>query len=88
MPDALELEPRIAAVFASKLHVQIPSSETDLITTGLVDSLTFVQVLAQLEQEFDIHVSFEDLELDHIRSIARIARFVATKIQNGAGNPV
>jgi acyl carrier protein len=83
MPDATQLEPQIAALFASKLNVQVPSFETDLLDTGLVDSLTFVEFLAQLEQEFGIHVSLDDLELDHFRSIARIAGFVATKTQNG-----
>jgi acyl carrier protein len=83
MPDATQLQPRIAALFAGKLNVQVPSFETDLLDTGLVDSLTFVEFLAQLEQEFGIHVSLDDLELDHFRSIARIAGFVATKTQNG-----
>lgn len=83
MPDATHLEPRIAALFASKLNVQVPSFHTDLIDTGLVDSLTFVEFLAQLEQEFGIHVSLDDLELDHFRSIARIAGFVATKTLAG-----
>jgi acyl carrier protein len=83
MPDTTQFEPRIAALFAGKLNVQVPSFETDLLDTGLVDSLTFVEFLAQLEQEFGIHVSLDDLELDHFRSIARIAGFVATKTQNG-----
>jgi len=61
------------------LHLQVPSLDTDLIDTGLVDSLTFVEFLAQLEKEFGIHVSLEDLEIDHFRTISRIARFVATK---------
>ncbi|HVH66992.1 MAG TPA: acyl carrier protein [Gemmatimonadales bacterium] len=79
MSNPKQFEPRIAALFASKLNVQVPSFDTDLIDTGLVDSLTFVEFLAQLEQEFGIHVSLDDLELDHFRSIARIAGFVATK---------
>lgn len=86
MTDGKQLQPRIAALFASKLNVQVPSVETDLIDTGLVDSLTFVVFLAQLEQEFGIHVSLDDLDLDHFGSIARIARFLATKTQSGTGS--
>ncbi len=83
MPDTSTLTHQISALFAEKLHLQVPSLETDLIDTGLVDSLTFVEFLAHLEQEFGVRVSLEDLEIDHFRTIARIARFVATKSQNG-----
>ena len=79
MPDSSTLANQISALFAERLHLQVPSLDTDLIDTGLVDSLTFVEFLAQLEQEFGIHVSLEDLEIDHFRTISRIARFVATK---------
>jgi len=83
MPDTSTLARQISALFAEKLHRQVPSVDTDLIDTGLVDSLTFVEFLAQLEQEFGVQVSLEDLEIDRFRTIARIARFVAAKTQNG-----
>ena len=83
MPDSTNLERRIAVLFSDKLNVQVPSLETDLIDTGLVDSLTFVEFLAHLEQDFGVHVSLEDLEIDNFRTIARIAAFVATKSRNG-----
>jgi len=83
MPDSTKLEHRIAALFSDKLNVQVPSLETDLIETGLVDSLTFVEFLAHLEQDFAIHVSLEDLEIDHFRTITSIPAFVATKSHNG-----
>src|SRR5947209_12285439 len=79
MTDSTKVEDRIAALFADRLNVQVPSLETDLIETGLVDSLTFVEFLAHLEQDFGIHVSLEDLEIDHFRTITSIAAFVATK---------
>jgi acyl carrier protein len=88
MPDSRTLEPLISRLFAEKLNVDVPSVETDLIETGLVDSLIFVEFLAQLEEGFGIHLSLEDLEIDRFRTIARIASFVATKngkSGNGAG---
>ena len=84
MPDSSTLAHQISALFAEKLHLEVPLLDTDLIDTGLVDSLTFVEFLAQLEQEFGVQVSLEDLEIDHFRTIARIAAFVATKSRNGA----
>ena len=84
MPDSNKLAHQISALFAEKLHLQVPSVDTDLIDTGLVDSLTFVEFLAQLEQEFGVRVSLEDLEIDHFRTVTRIAAFIATKSRNGA----
>jgi len=83
MPDSNKLAHQISALFAEKLHRQVPSLDTDLIDTGLVDSLTFVEFLAQLEQEFGVQVSLEDLEIDHFRTVTRIAAFIATKSRNG-----
>ncbi|PYO78041.1 MAG: acyl carrier protein [Gemmatimonadetes bacterium] len=82
MADLRNLENQLSRLFAEKLNVEVPSVETDLIDTGLVDSLTFVESLAQLEAGFGVRVSLEDLEIDRFRTIARIARFIATK--NGA----
>jgi acyl carrier protein len=79
MSDTKQLANQISALFAERLHLDVPSPDTDLIDTGLVDSLTFVEFLAHLEQQFGIQVSLDDLEIDHFRTIARIARFVATK---------
>ena len=83
MPDSNTLAQQISALFAEKLHLRVPSPDTDLINTGLVDSLMFVGFLAQLEQEFGIQLSLQDLELDRFRTVTRIAAFVATKVRNG-----
>jgi acyl carrier protein len=79
MTDAKHVEGQLARLFAEKLHVDVPSVDTDLIDTGLVDSLTFVELLAQLEEAFGVQVSLEDLELDRFRTISRIAEFLGTK---------
>ena len=82
MPDSNTLAQQISALFAEKMHLQVPSLDTDLINTGLVDSLMFVGFLAQLEQEFGIQLSLQDLELDRFRTVTRIAAIVATKVRN------
>ncbi|HYU01583.1 MAG TPA: acyl carrier protein [Gemmatimonadales bacterium] len=83
MPDSNKLAYQISALLSEKWHLRVPSLDTDLINTGLVDSLMLVEFLAQLEQEFGIQVSLEDLEIDHFRTVTRIAAFVATKSRNG-----
>ena len=79
MADSRSLEDQLSRLFAEQLGIEVPSVETDLIDTGLVDSLTFVEFLAQLEAGFGVRVSLEDLEIDRFRTISSIARFIATK---------
>jgi acyl carrier protein len=80
MPDPTTLEGRISTLFAEKVGIPVPSVETELIDTGLVNSLTFVEFLTHLEEDFGIQVSLEDLEIERFRTIARIAGFVATRL--------
>ncbi len=77
--NATDIAARIVGLFAERLHLAVPSTEIDLFETGVLDSMTFVELLAHLESEFGVSVSLEDLELDNFRSIGRIAVFVATR---------
>jgi methoxymalonate biosynthesis acyl carrier protein len=78
--NASSLQDRIGKVFVQHLHIQAPSPDKDLIESGIIDSLTFVELLARLEQEFSIRIPLEDLDLNQFRSIARIGEFVRAKI--------
>lgn len=70
---------RIVRLFEEELHLEIPSADTDLFETGALDSMAFVELLLQLERQFGITVSFDDLELDNFRSIKKISEFVADR---------
>ena len=77
---AADLEDRIGNIFVQHLHVQAPSPDIDLIENGVIDSLAFVELLAQLEQEFSVRIPLEDIDLNHFRSIVRIGEFIETLI--------
>lgn len=79
MLDQMTLRDRITALFAEKLNIHVPSTDTELTEAGLLDSLAFVDLLVHLEQEFGTKCSLEDLDIDNFRSVARIARFIEAK---------
>ena len=81
---ANSLQDRITIVFVQHLHIEPPSLDKDLLETGTIDSLTFVELLSRLEQEFSIHISLDDLDLDQFRSIARIGEFIGTRLSKPA----
>jgi D-alanine--poly(phosphoribitol) ligase subunit 2 len=80
MPDASALREQVADVFRRSLNLDVPSPDTELFETGLLDSLAFVELLVALEQDFGVTTSVEDLEVDNFRSIARIAEFVTARM--------
>jgi acyl carrier protein len=76
MRDSDGLQARIAALLLDRLHLDVPSDETDLIDTGALDSMLFVELLAQLESEFGVAIGLDDIEVNAFRSIRSIAEFV------------
>ena len=83
MTDTLALQQQVTALFAEKLNLDVASAETDLIEAGLLDSLALVELLAQLEESFDVSISTDDLELENFRSITSIAMFVMQRTAVG-----
>ena len=79
MPRHSDLEARIARFFQASLNVDVPSHDTDLFETGALDSLAFVELVLLLEREFGVATAVDDLEVDHFRTIGRIAEFVAER---------
>jgi len=67
---------QIIHLLSERVHVEAPSADTDLMETGLLDSLTLVELMSSLEEQFGIHISFDEVEIDNFRSARRIAEFV------------
>jgi D-alanine--poly(phosphoribitol) ligase subunit 2 len=67
---------RLGALFAESFHIEAPAPDTDLLESGLLDSFQFVELLLQLEQRFGLRIRIDDIELDDLRTLARIARLV------------
>ena len=62
------------------VDLQIPDHETDLFATGILDSLTMVDLIAGLEEAYGIEISLEDLEVDTFRTPASIASFLEGRV--------
>jgi methoxymalonate biosynthesis acyl carrier protein len=80
MPDANAWRDQVADVFLRSLNLEVPSPDTDLFETGLLDSLAFVELLVAIEKDFGVTTSVADLEVDNFRSIARIAEYVTARM--------
>lgn len=66
-PEALR------SLLLEHLHVQVPSVDTDLLESGALDSLQLVDLLLAIEQRFGWRVPIESIDLEHLRSLSRLA---------------
>jgi len=73
------IQDEIIQFFDEELNIEVPSVDTDLVEEGLLDSLTFVQLLFHFEQQYGIEMDLEELEIDTLRSVERIANFLMSQ---------
>lgn len=71
----------IESILKRHLRIAVPSADTDLLESGLLDSLGLVEVIAAIEQQFGIVVDLMDLELDDVRTVDSIGRLVEGRLE-------
>ena len=67
---------RVRVLLREVLGIEPPSDNTDLMESGLMDSLALVTMIAELEQEFQVDFPLDNLDVDRFRSVRRIAEFL------------
>lgn len=83
-----QLARHITDLIAEKLLVEVSSSEDDLVASGVLDSLTLVQLLVEIEQRFAVTIPLEELEIDDFRSITSITQLIHRRTQIASGQTV
>lgn len=78
-----DIEAAILAMMRRDLHLAVDAADADLLSSGLLDSLALVDLLARLEQAWSITIPLDQLDLEDVRSVRRIAALVAR--QRGPG---
>ncbi len=73
--DAEVLE-RITELIHDRMSIDVPTPDTDLIDSGLLDSLALVMLITALEDAFACELPLDDFEIDHFRSVERIGEFL------------
>ena len=72
----MSLIPQLTSLFLEQLNVEVPAPDTDLIESGLLDSMKLVELLVQIEQQFGLRIELETIEIDDLRSVSGIARML------------
>ena len=64
-----------------RLGLDVEGDQTDLFANGTLTSLTFVELLAELEDAFGITFHLPDLEPSNFSSVQAISRFVSRLVE-------
>jgi acyl carrier protein len=59
------------------MNLDIPSADTDLVETGILESRAFAELLHRLDEVFGLSVALDDLRLDDFRTARAIAALAA-----------
>jgi acyl carrier protein len=65
-------------VIMKDLGLDVIDDHMDLFDEGVLDSLTFIELLARLEETIGMAIRFESLDLDRFRSVPAIAALMST----------
>lgn len=81
-----QLKNDLRKIYSKALRLDIvPGNipDNDLINTLGIDSISSLEVLVWIENEFDIIIEDEDLSPDLIDSLDVISNYVTKQLQNG-----
>ena len=52
-----------------------------LFTTGVIDSFGIVELISDLERDYNIHFEADDLKKENLETVSAIAKLIAAKKQ-------
>jgi D-alanine--poly(phosphoribitol) ligase subunit 2 len=78
-PQPAQLMREVSALIREKLLMEVNSPEQDLLDSGVLDSLTLVQLLLNLESRFGVAIPLEELEIDDFRTLSSIVRLIQSR---------
>jgi D-alanine--poly(phosphoribitol) ligase subunit 2 len=68
---------QLTGLVRDQLGVDVPSSDTDLVAAGLLDSLALVTLIVGIEDTFGCRLPLDDFDIDRFRSVDAMAAFLA-----------
>jgi D-alanine--poly(phosphoribitol) ligase subunit 2 len=79
VPDATaeDVIVQLTDLVRDQLGVDVPSSDTDLVAAGLLDSLALVTLIVGIEDTFGCRLPLDDFDIDRFRSVDAMAAFLA-----------
>jgi len=56
------------------------NSDFDLMKSGLIDSIGFIQLISAIDEHFDIEIDFEGLDTEKLTMIGPLCKYIDEQI--------
>jgi acyl carrier protein len=77
--DESDVEHAVTAFLCGRFGVEPPAADANLIESGVLDSMMFVDLIVFIEERFGVVAELDDLEIDNFATVASMARFVIAR---------
>jgi len=86
VPQDAEIESRLLVYLRDEHGVDLDGIDRDtpLVRTGVLDSVALVRLAAWAERVFGIEIPDDDIDGDHLESVAMIADYVGRRLRERA----
>ena len=82
MDDPQTLEASIRAFLGDELHIEVElGRDTELVTTGLIDSAGLVRLAALIERTLAITIPDRDINAEHFEDVESILAYVRLRLE-------
>jgi acyl carrier protein len=68
---------RVTRLIQDTMQIEVGDIDSDLIESGLIDSLALVDMIFRLEQEFGVPIALGEISIDSFRTVRRIGGLLA-----------
>lgn len=76
MSTDAEVIAQVTELIRDRMSIEVPAPDTDLIESGLLDSLALVMLITALEDAFACELPLDDFDIENFRSVEQIAEFL------------
>ncbi len=76
MKSKIYVQQKISLIVCKTLTIESIDIEEDLFDMGLLDSLSLVQLMVAIEEEFEVTISPDELDLEDYKSVQAMSEMI------------
>ena len=74
----------ILTILRDDIDIQVPSPDSELLESGLLDSMKLVDLIVVLEKRFEVQLDLISLDFGDLESVQSLARLVDRRASSGS----
>lgn len=77
----------LSEIFIDVLGLPLPAPDDELVSSGLLDSMSIVTLVVEIEEKFGIDIPPEDLDLTSFSTVRGMAQMIRAATTSGSAQP-